>query len=532
MTTDIIEEPRPNPYKMLSDLFLSILKRSRLPEASSLQGLLGSVSMSFTANNSSRHTPLSLEFGSEISFKDTRYGNDWSFDFAELTNGIRLSDVKRRISKGGMQPTVLQTLEIKHLRINTAAINSGTETEIPLTSTYRMASAAGGTASFSQLDYHPYFRLGTDIEQSYLMVYGYIIKPDGSMLAISQTDAEADNFLGRIEHGLLQGVTSDATILIVLVEFVFCNPKVDFDPGDAGYVARCYPLVSYWSSRPIETVNCDIDFIRPDVSGHMHNPSMDYNSGALATSFYTDRNLETTLQQISKIATWGDASAIPTWDLLFDHYRLQANGTAGIEAISTKGPRTVTNKREIQSVGVISDVVDREYTDVKKVAKQGMFDNVHIAPLMVHNNLPIYMAPVCQHDCFHMHWRWSSCFDTVQTNGWSSSWPDSGGPNQAAGTPLIPPNQTLYIEPLSGQAGIRYSATARHVDFGLRPESGRWNIFCHHGFGYVVELTGKVKLLFLLGDAGIYYILRYAGIHNGEHITRVNESTFSSFENM
>ena len=62
-----------------------------------------------------------------------------------------------------------------------------------------------------------------------------------------------------------------------------------------------------------------------------------------------------------------------------------------------------------------------------KLPRQGAFDNVHIAPQMevslsvpVLGGLPstaVSMAPICAHDCFHMHWRWSQHYTEEHTLG-------------------------------------------------------------------------------------------------------------------
>jgi hypothetical protein len=115
-------------------------------------------------------------------------------------------------------------------------------------------------------------------------------------------------------------------------------------------------------------------------------------------------------------------------------------------------------------------------TRVLKVKRQGMFDNVHVAPMMLYKGVEAFMAPICQHDCLHLHRRWGESYPDLPLRGW-----EGGLPYQRAGAPMIPENQSLRVS-ASGSAGT-YHPTAENV----RP--GKWQIFMHHGTGYAVELT-------------------------------------------
>jgi hypothetical protein len=255
--------------------------------------------------------------------------------------------------------------------------------------------------------------------------------------------------------------------------------------------------------------------------------SMGHDNGRLICSLYTDRNYE-------EAQTERDIG-IPTWDKLFDHYQLEGNAVTPFKAVSDSGERTNSDDRVIHFTE--DDQLQTQTTPVKKLARQGKFDNLHIAPaMMLDSGEPVYMAPVCHHDCLHLHWRWSSGYHTVQTLGWSPDWPNSGGSNRTPGSPMIPPNQTVTIESLPGATGILYRATAEKVDFGNREPSERWHIFFHHGFGYVVELRffGSAIADFIGGPsvALLYHKLRYLTFDGSNEAPYVDESRFPSFEDM
>jgi len=113
---------------------------------------------------------------------------------------------------------------------------------------------------------------------------------------------------------------------------------------------------------------------------------------------------------------------------------------------------------------------------VEKVERQGTFDNVHMAPIMNYKAAAAYMAPICQHDCVHIHWRWGAAYSDRPLMGWSG-----GKPYQRSGAPLIPENQTLRVS--SSAATFRYMPEAEAV------AAQEWQMFMHHGTGYVTKLN-------------------------------------------
>jgi hypothetical protein len=167
---------------------------------------------------------------------------------------------------------------------------------------------------------------------------------------------------------------------------------------------------------------------------------------------------------------------------------------------------------------------------VEKLERQGMFDNIHIAPAMEYQGAPAYMFPLCHHDCLHTHWRWGAAFTDKPMMGW-----DSGRPYQKPGAPMIPENQTLRIA--TRGSSMTYAPSAEHAP------ARTWQIFMHHGTGYVSELTVAGKLAGMLELVSLtsklpdfpsfYYHNRMwetGGSNRWADTPRLNEGLFGALE--
>jgi hypothetical protein len=254
----------------------------------------------------------------------------------------------------------------------------------------------------------------------------------------------------------------------------------------------------------------------------------------ISSGLYTDNN-DTSL-----------APELPYWNLLFDYY--WADPLPGKFEVVKRGAvkRTLEDAvksfhEEVASSHGASIRAGGVYRtrDVTKWARQGEFDNIHIAPKMklpveaVANspsawklNVPVSMAPFCAHDCFHTHWRWGNLrydpFGWFDTNpkwvrGWGGGSSTSPGtPYTEPGAPLVPCNQDVTIH-LLDKRSFKYVARAH------APVVGEWQILMHHGSAYAIDtnrLANTVQrvlspLAGLPGDtdkgpwARFYWSLRY-----------------------
>jgi hypothetical protein len=148
---------------------------------------------------------------------------------------------------------------------------------------------------------------------------------------------------------------------------------------------------------------------------------------------------------------------------------------------------------------------------VRKRPRQGAFDNLHLAPRMK-VAVPIdraffkgiagghageakftslrdwkmddvVMAPLCAHDCLHMHWRWS---DNENEEHATFGFKD-GIPNKAPGAVMIPGNQAAFIV-------IHSPSSASYLAHVVLPNPDEWQCIFHHGAGYGLSSGTQVML--------------------------------------
>jgi hypothetical protein len=131
---------------------------------------------------------------------------------------------------------------------------------------------------------------------------------------------------------------------------------------------------------------------------------------------------------------------------------------------------------------------------IRKTARQGAYDSVHIAADMGTDadGRQITPAPFCADLCMHIHWRWG----TVATGaarqphaylGWGSGREDLGA-HSLRGAPLTPPNQRVEVEvePLSAGArtAVSYEATI------YAPRQGERQVVLEQGIGLAFTYNG------------------------------------------
>jgi hypothetical protein len=182
-----------------------------------------------------------------------------------------------------------------------------------------------------------------------------------------------------------------------------------------------------------------------------------------------------------------------------------------------------------------------------KLPGQGTFDNVHMAPRMradaVIGTKPmadpkwqssldtldtIVMAPFCEHDCMHTHWRWGAAFrdhpaalNQLPLRGFDASgeprFTGAGKPYQVVGNSMVPLNQNLDISFGSNQQLV-YSAQISDVAPGV------WQPVYHHGSAYALGFSSAGSVLHSAARLGIggssedselYWNLRYQATVDG-----------------
>lgn len=451
---------------------------------------------------------------------------------------------------------VFESLAWQRLALADAAFSRTVEIALPLTNRYLVASAQASRRRVTiRAGVSTTFPLESEIQIYATIVFAYRV--DGQSGVVEPLDitnvprGQLRRFLSN--HGSLASGGAPKAAVLAVYDLALASPKDDFQPkgpspvGPAE-VARTYPLLSIWSSRPLASLKGTLEIVRPartPMEG-MHD------RGVITNALYTDMNARIQpmwdcLHRAFRVALAGGAvppmfpipvgpvviaglHAVPCtrWDSIFAHYRLDAR-LSDITVVSpSAGRRTNGTARKVW------DQSSRRYAPgsvpVVKVERQGTFDNAHMAPAMPYQGAAAFMAPICQHDCLHIHWRWSEMYHDLPLRGWSG-----GRPYQTPGAPMIPENQTLKVS-ARGPA-LTYSPIAAAV-----PERS-WQIFMHHGTGFVSRLTpvGAAAPLLELAQMtsrapdfnAFYYHNRMwetGGANRAADLPRLKESDFGPLE--
>lgn len=128
-------------------------------------------------------------------------------------------------------------------------------------------------------------------------------------------------------------------------------------------------------------------------------------------------------------------------------------------------------------------------------------------------------APVCAHDCLHVHWRWGARLGRSgltpalgEPPVWLYGW-EGGEPNTRQGAPLVPESQELRIELHDGHR-LGYDADQE----GAAP--GETHVIGPHGAAYVVSPNRVADFLALPDDNETwgewYHSIRHTARTGGE----------------
>jgi|GEM_PF-4267563 len=273
-----------------------------------------------------------------------------------------------------------------------------------------------------------------------------------------------------------------------------------YTPGRPAWAVRLSPHIMVRSSQPLVEIAAGLKFHRPSAT--------DIEGGDACGCGEMNKEMSSLLVSDTNKGNFVyDAVAglpQPFWNNLFNYY---VPDPANHPELKKLGKLKVVDRTRIGPRLAIDGAILRQGDPIGRVTRfprQGLFDNVHVAPTM---KMPpveaaervfgsrimvsdrdawhldkIWMAPICAHDCFHMHWRWTDSVFTTDTSvyGWKA-----GQPCAKAGEVMIPENQDLFIRFLS-PAIFSYFAQAFEV------KADEWQVFCHHGAAYVVEVKASV----------------------------------------
>jgi hypothetical protein len=296
-------------------------------------------------------------------------------------------------------------------------------------------------------------------------------------------------------NGPSAGVRPLPARVLVLVSLTVCREKDDYTPAPGGVakltgMGRFYPQIVVKATIPLEHIDTAVRLERPartTIEDGLPCGCAEMKE-EIFTGLFTDRNdvgpdVETLVEIAAGAYPYPSLavgstieklyhSTVPNWSFIFDYRtREPVKEFAGT-------PITVVDPRR-NKVRTLDDAVERNgrSSKVKKVRREGAFDNIHCAPRMKFppgtrarvdgerdpsgvavgradvaledvlvksghsvDLLDVVMAPFCAHDCFHLHWRWTNTSVQEPQMGWSET-----APFCVPGATMIPHHHRLQL---------------------------------------------------------------------------------------
>lgn len=404
-------------------------------------------------------------------------GSLWRYEIRFAANGVlEARDVNCRITHPGghsMSMGVLDNVTWEDPVVHLAGGES--VVTLPLRASYLLGSFQTSGGHISAVS-HPVWRLESVHDIGTAVVFGYDLANPSAPAPLRNLDDFARNASAGSDRARRARV-------LVVCELVLCQARADFEPAGVLDAGRLYPIAEIITDGDAD-IQMTVNLRRPDRSSMDHG----WLSPNHIPSLYADRNVGQGIVALVTHLVSGSSSPLPTWSDMFDYFdRNTSRAAIRAVAVNPANAGTRSDSRDREIVNRLHATYSA--TTVIKVPRQGEFDNIHIAPQMQVSlgsipllfsglgPLGVSMAPVCAHDCFHMHWRWGLGYTHLEQSGWGPR-----GPYTEPGAPMVAPNQEIEIETPSGHAGIRYSATAR------RQRGGDWAVVMPHGAAYALQL--------------------------------------------
>jgi len=395
----------------------------------------------------------------------------------------------------------------------------------------------------------------TSLAASFQLVYGYSLAQAGGVRPFEPEETKADDFSDFNSDAQSTGIGSSlASIagimvlpslrgtkavqkiylsrarIIVCVSLVCCNPSI-CDPFGIVYGARIFPLTMVKANNAIvkiEKLTTETIIQRPAFPD-IPQPYF-FTDGNKLGDHWWDKT-----SNAIKPNSWH------TWADMFGYYNLKPKPGQDFKMVDTsrKNIRNIENiRKKLFHDPFPNPIPPGTYltTNLVKYPRQGDYDNLHIAPLM---NFSTFMAPICQHNCLHMHVRWGATVEEIfqfknlayeshnkirsvfkafkileeefeesrlTSKHWFRGWSEDYGPYQEWGLPLVPPDQDIILHMIDRgyiyKAIITNSARTHH-----------WQIIFHHGTYYALALRDD-KIRIFLGtdnvDESYYHKLRFS----------------------
>jgi len=387
------------------------------------------------------------------------------------------------------------------------------EYELPLESDFILGIYTTDDGTIPKSNSHPLWRLAAEVTRGIQLVYGYRLRDKGRGLEPypAGTDEDFDFFSEqarsnkrvKAKRARSKGGAGDAdgdtttvdtsTIIaevLVCASLVCCSGAKDFEPTGNLESCRFYPQISLIASKRLSKARGRVTMIRPSKSGMGHHSDMTHQ---ISAGLFTDRNQFKFSTRTALTATWED---------IFDYYQIDPPDGLQLRAVR------LTNENmepRLEEAHIRKEWHFNRLRDsvVKKSLRQGEFDNLHLAPKMKHKKKEVFMAPVCQHDCVHTHWRWGNGITARNFRGWSAG--ANPEPFSKVGAPLVPPNQAVTITMTAGP-GLHYDV---FIDGPIEKQT--LQVINHHGSAYARKLD--IPAGDFVVDGGFYDSMRFEDSH-------------------
>jgi hypothetical protein len=475
----------------------------------------------------------------------------WDYEEPDYKDGkVRIGPLKCRVSGMNYMPMpVCESIEWGHVTVCSRDFaGDKKEVTLPLEEKYRIRKEK----AFLRKGYVPgsdtLWRLLSKTDKSFEYVFGYEFpwQSPSNTFSIEPQTLSSDQLLSSFDNppaagcvfapGAQDAITlRSSSLRVVVVVTLVCCKEADYGLLNAG---RFYPMIMVATNQEVETVTGRVTLARPPKN-YMPKMGDELMNEPIRTILFTDRNEKKVPDYARKsldFSAGGKAEAgehlAPNlaWDQSFDYYELDPYkaGESSTYVMAFPQDRKDKQKRAVKNAEVLSyeKVLDEWNADssvklnylatnfenpkrrnVTKMAGEGEFDNIHLAPTMrveggenltltVHGIRKdslrgldaITMAPFCIHDCMHMHVRWTNMSPFTAHHGW-----DGDTPNALPGAPLVPPNQRVTLKLLS-PFQFEYRVEAHKV------KPGKWQIMLHHGAAYSLSDNALGKALKMVSE--------------------------------
>jgi hypothetical protein len=356
------------------------------------------------------------------------------------------------------------------------------------------------------------------------------------------------------------GVASKITYTVTITQsYLFGAPDADIEPSAHVVAVKVWPLltVTVESSDPVgfppPSFAADLKLV---FSPRLSRPDQNRPAAQFPDPGRRNTNIVSTFCDTNNLARGIPGSGTPPlrpfWDRVFDYAEPDIGNEIEFDAVIFPRSKVSTDPYILSG----PNAVQLQGLACQREPGQGEFDNVHIHPWVGFDDPSnasgtnpaspaLIEAPIAADEVVHMHWRWGV---GIPQGVKDSDFPgdpnaaeklrrsfrgyDERGnqPNNQAGAPLIPTNQSLHLKiadpkhdvsrppggPLDPDAtAIWYSPTFKF------PENHGYTNFCGHGFALAYRLlplsapVGAETNADLLGDPTppffSYHTLRWDG---------------------